>query len=168
MPLRSRKHGVAVSKRHAARRIRTESLGIHGPDTRNQAISGRVADEIIEGAAASLRRDGECSVFDETAGVAELYNVFPRGALVRLAAPGDSIWAIFKGIASRILDREDTFYRPCRQIAFFFCSSLGRGITYRPFVRVSWRGASGVGKYLLRSVGFHTLSSYAFAAMLIC
>src|SRR5207245_3107310 len=55
----------------------------------------RVLSEVVDGTPPPLRRDRERAVFDKRAGIDELRDILPRGALVGLAPPLDRGRAIF-------------------------------------------------------------------------
>ena len=87
--LRAREHGVVIGHDDAAGALGAELLGIDGGDAHHEAVGRRALDEIVELAAASLRRDREAAIFHERAVVDELRDVLARGALVGVAAALD-------------------------------------------------------------------------------
>ena len=87
--LGARQHGVVVGNHHAAGGLRAEFFRVHGGDARNQPVGRRVHDEVVDLAPAALRSDCERAVFDERAFIDQLGDIFPRGALIGLAAALD-------------------------------------------------------------------------------
>ena len=67
------------------------SRGVDRADAGDDAVAGRVLDQVLQRAAAALGGEGERAIFDEAAGIAELLEVLARRALVGLAAARDGI-----------------------------------------------------------------------------
>jgi hypothetical protein len=82
--LRAGQHRVVVGQHGAARLLGAELPRVDAADAGHHAVGRRVGDQILERAAARLRRDGERAVLDEVAGigraVAEVGDVLARGA----------------------------------------------------------------------------------------
>ena len=85
MALGTGQHGVVVGDHHTACLLGADLVGVDGGDAGDQAVGGRVLDQVIELAAAALRGDRQRAVFDERPGIDQLRDVFSRGALVGLA-----------------------------------------------------------------------------------
>ena len=92
--LRAGEHGVVVGQHRAARALLAELRGVHRADAGDDAVAGRVPDQIVQRAAALLCREGQRAVFDEAAGIDQIGDVLARRALVGLAAAGDGVGAV--------------------------------------------------------------------------
>ena len=66
---------VIVGHHHAARTLWPELLGIDRANARHHAICRRVGDQILQAAPACLRRNRQCTVFNEAAVITQLGNV---------------------------------------------------------------------------------------------
>src|SRR5215472_15862327 len=77
---------VVIGHGHAAGDALRKEGAVHGSDTRNQSVSGRILYQIVQRAPAALSRNGQRTVFREGSGIAEIGDVLTRGALSGLAA----------------------------------------------------------------------------------
>ncbi len=91
LALRAGEHRVVVGQDRAARALLAEEVAIHGADARDHAVGGRARDQVLDRAAAPLRRDHQRPVLDQAAGIAEVVDVLARRALARLAPPLDRV-----------------------------------------------------------------------------
>jgi hypothetical protein len=78
--LRSRKHRRVVGKHSGAGFFRAKQLAVDSADPGNDAVRGRIGDQIVLRVARALGGDGERAIFAEAAGIAEIGDVFPRRA----------------------------------------------------------------------------------------
>jgi hypothetical protein len=78
--LRAGEHGRVVRHDDGARALGAEHRRVDAADARDHAVGGRVADQVVEGAARLLRGERQCSVLDEAAGVAQVGEVLARRA----------------------------------------------------------------------------------------
>ena len=88
--LRAREHGVVIGENDAARGVIVEVLAVDGADASDHAVGGETANYLLE-REAGTGGEGEGTVLDEGAGVAEIVNVLAGGALLRAAAAGDGV-----------------------------------------------------------------------------
>ena len=70
--------GIVVRQHGAARPFLVEEVTVDPPDARNEAVCGRVGDEVLGAAARPLGCDDEPAVLLEAAGVAQVLDVLPR------------------------------------------------------------------------------------------
>ncbi len=89
--LRAGEDRVVVGHGDAARPFPAEEVAVDRADAADQAVGGRVGDEVGEVAPAALGGDHQRAVLDERAVVDEVGDVLPRRAPVAVAAPGDGI-----------------------------------------------------------------------------
>ena len=87
--LRARQHCVVIGQHRAARRFLVEQVAVHQPITRRHAVRGRVPVQILPGAPALLRRDGQRADLLEGAGVQHRRDVLPRRPHAERVSLGD-------------------------------------------------------------------------------
>ena len=78
--LRARQHRRVIGEHRGARLFRAEQSAVDAADAGDDPVGGRVRDQVVELAARALGGDGQRAIFDETAGVAEIGDVFARRA----------------------------------------------------------------------------------------
>ena len=86
--LRAREDSGVVGHDHGARPLLTTLRAVDGANARHHAVGRGVGDEVFHAAAARLRGHGQRAVFDEAACIAQVGNVFARGALALRVALG--------------------------------------------------------------------------------
>ncbi len=91
LPLRAGEHGVVVRHQDAVGIFLADQIAIDAADAGDQAVGGRVLDQVLDGAAAALRGDHQRAVLDEAAGIAQVVDVLARGALMSFAPARDRL-----------------------------------------------------------------------------
>ena len=71
-------HGIVVRQHGTARPFSVEEVTVDPTDAGDEAVGGRVGDEVLGAAARPLGRDDEPAVLLEAAGVAQVLDVLPR------------------------------------------------------------------------------------------
>ncbi len=84
---------VVVGHDGAPGRVGTEAIAVDAADAGHQAVGRGVGDEVLDAAAAALRRDDERAVLDVGAVVDEVGDVLACGALPGPAPLGDGVGA---------------------------------------------------------------------------
>ena len=92
LSLRAGEHGVVVGHQDAVgvRRV-LEQIAVNAADAGDQSIRRGVLDQVLDGAAATLRRDHQRAVLDEGARIAKVVDILARGALMGLAPARDRV-----------------------------------------------------------------------------
>lgn len=91
--LGARQHGVVVGGHDGLRRGPPEPVGADGGQAGDQTVGRGVGDQVLLGAPAALRGDGQGAVFDEAAGVDEVVDVLPGSAPALPVPFGDGVRA---------------------------------------------------------------------------
>jgi hypothetical protein len=84
-------HRVVVGEDGAVRAVRADQFAVDAGGAGDQTVSGRALHEIVDGAASALCRDGETTVLDEAALVAQLGEILSRGATAGRVASSDHV-----------------------------------------------------------------------------
>ena len=82
---------VVVRHHHAARRLRSEALGVDGGDATDQPVGRGLGDQLRLGAAGPLGGIGEAAVLDQAPLVDEVRHVLPRRAQAEDVALGHAL-----------------------------------------------------------------------------
>jgi hypothetical protein len=89
--LGSGEHRVVVGEDRTGRRLIREELAIHPRGPADQAVGRGALDQVLQLAAAPLRRYRVPPVLDEAAGIDQVADVLPRRAAAGLVPPSDGI-----------------------------------------------------------------------------
>src|SRR5579872_7507558 len=92
LTLRAGEHGVVVRHQDTVGfRLILEQVTVDGADARNHSVGGRVLHQVLDSSAAALGGDHDRAVLDERARVAQVLDIFARGALNGFTAPRDRL-----------------------------------------------------------------------------
>ena len=84
-------HGVVVGHRDALRAGILEQIAVDPADSGDQSVRRGVFHQVVERAAAPLRCEYQRPVLDEGSRVAEVFEVFARGALMGFSPARDRL-----------------------------------------------------------------------------
>ena len=111
--LRPGQHGVVVGHHHGLGGGAPEPVRADGRQAGDQAVGRGVGDQVLLGAPAALRGNGQRAVFDEAAGIDQVGDVLPRGAAALLVPLGNrGLPALVEGEQMAVPDLVEVGARP--------------------------------------------------------